>query len=212
MELKALIEIFVKYKRMFWSIVILFLIGGCVFYIVQPRRYNVSTTITVIRSNLSEKNNEKEKNFENDYSSFYRAQADDRIADSIVAWLKSPSIVLGILKSSEQKNLSDIKIKNLSSVYKVNKVSSQVIDLRFKVLNPEDGKKQVIEINKRINELLKKMNPESSTNSWFKVSLQKPVIRFYEKTPLFVFLMSVVLGFFVSFCVTIIVNYLKEEK
>ena len=212
MELKALIEIFVRYKKLFWGIVVLFLVAGCVFYVAQPRKYNVSTTITVTRLDLNKKINNEKKDFENDYSSFYRTQADDKIADSVVAWLKSPSIVLDILKSSDAKDLSSTKIKDLSSVYKVNKVSSQVIDLKFEVLNPNDGKKQVIEINKKINKLLKEMNPESSTNSWFEISLQKPVIRFHEKSPLFVFLMSVALGFFASFCIIIIVNYLKEEK
>ncbi len=212
MELKALIKIFAKYKKMFWSIILLFLIGGCLFYILQPRNYIVSTTVNIVRLNLNKNLDDNKKEFENDFSSFYRAQADDKVADSIVAWLKSPSIVSDILTKSNRKDLSNMSIEDLSAMYDVNKISAQVVDVRFKVLNSKDGTKQVDAINKKINKLLKQMTPESSTNSWFRVSVQKPVIRFNEKSPLFIFLMSLVLGFFVSFCVVVFINYLKEEE
>ncbi len=209
MELKALIEIFTKSKKLFWSILIISLIIGCIYYVSQPKQYSVSTTLNVVR--LISKDSSNQKKYENDFSSFYRLQADEKIADSVVAWLKSPSIVSDILKDSGIKEIK-YNNKNLASIYKANKMSSQIVDIRFMVTNKEQGKKQTEAIKNKINNLLKTMNPENSTDSWFEVSIEKPVVYFYEKSLTFVLSLSLAIGFFVSFIVIITKHYLKEDK
>ena len=209
MELKALIEIFTKSKKLFWSILIISLIIGCIYYVSQPKQYSVSTTLNVVR--LISKDSSNQKKYENDFSSFYRLQADEKIADSVVAWLKSPSIVSDILKDSGIKEIK-YNNKNLASIYKANKMSSQIVDIRFMVTNKEQGKKQTEAIKNKINNLLKTMNPENSTDSWFEVSIEKPVVYFYEKSLTFVLSLSLAIGFFVSFIVIITKHYFKEDK
>ena len=201
--------IFTKSKKLFWSILIISLIIGCIYYVSQPKQYSVSTTLNVVR--LISKDSSSQKKYENDFSSFYRLQADGKIADSVVAWLKSPSIVSDILKDSGIKEIK-YNNKNLASIYKANKMSSQIVDVRFMVTNKEQGKKQTEAIKNKINNLLKTMNPENSTDSWFEVSIEKPVVYFYEKSLTFVLSLSLAIGFFVSFIVIITKHYLKEDK
>lgn len=209
MELKELIKIFVEYKKLFWTIIIVFIVIGCIYYVLQPKKFSVATTLNITRS-ITE-NTIKKQNFENDFSSLYRLQADEKIADSIVAWLKSPSIVLDIFKSLEKKsNIYDID--DLASVYNVNKISSGVVDIRFMINSEEHGKKQVSAIEKKLNKLLEEMIVENSTNSWFEVSLEEPVIYFYEKSLIFVLSISVAFGFFASFVIVILSHYIKEEN
>ncbi len=210
MELKILIKIFIKYKKLFWSIMIVFIVIGCIYYVSQPKKFSVATTLHITRS-ISE-NYKKSLNFGNDFSSFYRLQADEKIADSIVAWLKSPSIVLDILKTSGQ-NLSEYNNNDdLVSIYNVNKASSQIVNIKFMTNNKLDGKKQVDSIDKKLNELLKAMIIEKSTSSWFKVIVEEPVIYFYEKSLIFTLSLSLALGFFTSFVIIILIHYIKEEN
>lgn len=161
MELKEYIKIFKNFKGTFFGVVLFFIFAGIVFQLYRPLSYKTSLTMNVTRSGHQETSDYR-------YDEFYRLQADERFADTVVRWMSSPSITRNIYIDAEFFAEANFKSKRLSS---------QVIEVGYSTADIKSAKALAGSIIKVINQEAEKLNEEQKSESWFKVLGSEPVIR-----------------------------------
>ncbi|HBO17006.1 MAG: hypothetical protein UR69_C0001G0031 [Candidatus Moranbacteria bacterium GW2011_GWE2_35_2-] len=186
MELKRYIEIFRKNIWFFLMTVFVFLIAGVIYYVYTPEKYVAAMDLNITRVGQAE-------NKEYDYDGFYRLQADEKFAETIVWWLKSPRIVKEICRLAE--------ISQCSAVYDAKKLSSQYLQVNFSVKNSENAEKIARSLVEVIGSETSNLNLKQKKVDWFEVQgnlpdVQKVKINL-EKLLIGAFLLGCFFGFWV---------------
>jgi uncharacterized protein involved in exopolysaccharide biosynthesis len=192
MELKEFFEIFVIHKKMFWSIIMISIIVSVIFYFLQPQTYKTILTMNITRGASTTSNNYT-------YDDFYRLQADERFADTVVRWIQSPFILSEIVQNIEGVNNQKIKAKRLSS---------QVLETEYVTHNKEDANKVSQKLIKLLNQESENLNIEQKQDNWFIILGSKPIITDNTKSLIFLVALGSFIGFFVAFWVVIIKHYI----
>jgi len=197
MELKEFFAIFIIYKKIFWSIILFFVICGSVLYFLQGQTYETALTLNITRDAAP-------KSDEYSYDSFYRLQADERFADTVVRWIESPHVVKSVF--------SDVKTNSFVINKKINakRLSSQVIDVTFITTTKKEGDSISTKLVKILNQESQKLNIQQKQNNWFLILGSEPVINSNNKPFLLFFAVSVFLGFFVAFWTLMIRYYMSD--
>lgn len=201
MELKEYLNILKTHIKAFFLVVILAVIGGIAFLTFRPVAYNTSLTLNITRSGTQETADYK-------YDDFYRLQADEKFAETVVEWLKSPRTVADIYFSSDvnanQFNLGKLE-KSLSS----EKLSSQIVSVKFLADTPEKAKKISDSISKVIAKNIESLNANQQEKNWFKIVAQDPVIAQNSLNFWVVILAALAVGIFLGFWAVLIIHYLS---
>lgn len=195
MELREILEIFLARRRVFFWTLGCFLVGGLLFWEMQPISYRADITMNVARSEMRETNDYS-------YDSFYRLQADERFADTVVRWLESPRI------------LSDIKREageNLASQISADRLSSQVIRVQFRV--PERNIVDPItqSMFRVLNHEAKSLNTGPDPAGWFVLVGDVPVVSDARFSFVRTLLFSGAIGVFFGFLLLLLSWYFSEE-
>lgn len=216
MELREFLKIFIDYKKTFFGIIVFFVLCGIGYFFTQPESYKASLTLNISRGSESESK-------EYAYDDFYRLQADERFADTVVRWLNSPSVVKNILEDAniipiiqDSYDVSHFpkefsKDGQLRGFFSAKRMSSQVVDVTFVV--SEVGVAD--EISKAINEIInsetEKLNDRQKQSRWFVVLGDDPVVTSNQKGLLFLLVLTGMMGLFVGFVVVMFRHYWSEE-
>jgi len=109
------------------------------------------------------------------YDQFYRLQADDKFAETIVSWLKSPGVAKNIfLKAgvnSDQKTM-----RNLSKSFQVEKLSSNIVSVRYSTENNDEAERIAPAITSVVFEKTKALNTDARDPNWFQVGASDLII------------------------------------
>lgn len=206
MELREFLKIFIDYKKTFFGIITFFILCGIVYFFVQPETYKASLTLNISRGNESNLN-------EYAYDDFYRLQADERFADTVVRWLESPWVVKNILYNFFGKNsFITFNDKQLRGFFSAKRMSSQVIDVTFFVSDKKDAKVISDDLKAVINQEAEKLNDRQKQERWFVVLGDDPVVTSNEKGLLFLLVLTGMMGLFVGFVAVMFWYYWNEEK
>lgn len=202
MELKEYILIFKKNLGLFVTVVILVIVAGILFQLFRPISYKSSITLNVTRTGFEETQEYR-------YDNFYRLQADERFADTVVRWLGSPGIVTDILGDAglDSSKLSQWK---LSRFFNAKRLSSQVIEVNF-IRNDVDTAKKLSEsLVRMVNIETDKLNEIQREENWFMVLGSDPVVK-QNKIPWGILLLSsIAIGIFLGFWSVYIRHYLNR--
>jgi capsular polysaccharide biosynthesis protein len=196
MELKELVKIFRQNFKLFLIILISIIISGLAFQIWRPVSYKSDLTLNITRQG-------KQETTEYKYDDFYRLQADERFADTVVRWLGSARVLEDIKNKVTFENNSDvIRIKS-------RRLSSQFIQVTYTVKKISDAAKigdTIIEtVNRETNELNKLQHQEN----WFTVIGSDPVVKKNEFPISKVILFSLLAGLFFGFWGILLKYYLE---
>lgn len=202
MELRDAIDIFRKQARIFWMIV-----GVCIFLAfvwqrVQPESLEATLLLNISRSSIQNTPDYM-------YDGFYRLQADERFADTVVRWLGSPRIVEDIYGASRM-DVSDMSARSLGHIFAAKRLSSQMIEVSFR--HPDD---KVLERMSRaivsvLNTYTESLNKESKEASWFVVIGSDPVIRDARVTLPLALVIGFLSGLFIGFW-TVLTRYYFDK-
>ena len=163
MEFKELIEIFKKYQKTFMLSVGFFVLLGLITFLFQPMNKKAELTLNVTRSAV-------QKTSDYRYDDFYRLQADEKFADTVVRWLSNSQFVA-------QSILREAKIsENKKTVFVPERLSSQMIRVQYRVANEADAEKISLAVVKILNEETEKLNKQQQAEEWFLVVGDSPVI------------------------------------
>ncbi|MEN8252166.1 MAG: hypothetical protein ABFQ53_01125 [Patescibacteria group bacterium] len=196
MELREFFAIFALYKKIFWGIVILFVSLGLIFYVFQEQTYKTTLTLNITRD-VSEKTREYS------YDNFYRLQADEKFADTVVRWIQAPHMV--------KKVFGDVIVEQYflhKNRFNAKRLSSQVISVEFVTNNEEDAHQISQKLIKSLNLESRALNQKQKQDNWFIILGSQPVIIDSNKSIFFVLSVSCFAGFFVAFWVVMVSHYI----
>lgn len=206
MELRDYLKIF--FKGWFWLIIpVVLCVGFGVGYKQyknsRPVSYQVALLLNVTRSGIQVTDSYR-------YDDFYRLQADERFADTVVRWLESPRIVTDIYNETGIAS-GGIGLKDLSHTFKVKRLSSQMIDVRFTSGSAREAQNISESLVKALNDETKELNQYQKEDNWFKVIGDEPVIKEFKVSWKDVLPISIASGFFLGVWTVLITNYLKKK-
>jgi hypothetical protein len=197
MELLEIIKIFKQKRKIFFACMAFFVLLSIIIFYFQPNYFSVDLTLNVSRKGI-------QKTDQYRYDNFYRLQADERFADTVVRWLGSPSILNEIaLDSAGAENIGSIKASRLSS---------QMIQVSFKVFKKQNGKDISASILKIISGQIEKLDQQQKDENWFLVVAEDPMIQSAKFSFLKIFSGALLLGIFSGFWLVLLAHYFEKNK
>lgn len=204
MEFKELIAVFQKQRTFFFGVVILFLASAFLWQSNQRPVYEATLLLNIGRGGV-------QNTTEYTYDSFYRLQADERFADTVVRWLTTPRVVEDIYTDA---NLRE-KITsggNLKRVFNAGRLSSQVIEVSYTGENEKSLAQLTASVTKVLNRYTESLNKENKETSWFVVIGSDPVIRDARIGLNLALFVGLIVGLFVAFWAVLLRHYLQPTK
>jgi len=201
MELKEYLAIFKKHFWPFLFVIALLITAAVLFQLFRPLSHKSSLTLNVTRIGAQQTGDYK-------YDDFYRLQADERFADTVVRWLGSPRVVVDIYNESKITT-EGLSSRKLSRIFKARRLSSQVIEVSYITKDVKTAQGIAEAVVKIINQETEKLNELQKEEAWFTIAAEEPVIR-ENKWPWEVALLaSLLLGIFFGFWAVLIRHYLE---
>ncbi|MCX6762281.1 MAG: Wzz/FepE/Etk N-terminal domain-containing protein [Candidatus Moranbacteria bacterium] len=109
------------------------------------------------------------------YDQFYRLQADDKFAETVVEWLKTPGIAKNIFDkagvSSDQKTM-----RSLSKSFQAEKLSSNIVGIRYSTQNNDEAEHIAPAVSSIISEKTKSLNADARDPNWFQINASDLII------------------------------------
>jgi uncharacterized protein involved in exopolysaccharide biosynthesis len=190
-----------KEYRFFWVIVLGLWLLSALWLTTQPVRYQGTLLLNVGRT-------ASEASAEYSYDSFYRLQADERFADTLVRWLANPRIVSDILASAG--TTADFYTEqSLTRQFQAKRLSSQVVEVRYGAATREALEKYAEAIIGTTQKYTESLN--GTQVNWFRVVGSDPVIR-DARIPAWPFLLiSLAAALFIAFWAVLIKHYCTPD-
>lgn len=202
MELRECIGICRERKGVFWITLIVFLLVGVAWQKWQPVSYSADLSLNVARRGVQD-------TAEYRYDGFYRLQADERFADTVVEWLSSARIVQDIYSGAGTQALSP-GIASFGGPISAKRLSSQLITVRYRATDREGADRLAKSIVGRVNQETDSLNVSAREKSWFTVLGGEPVIA-DARVPLSVVLgIMGALGIFAGFWMMLFTHYFRS--
>lgn len=201
MELKDYLQIIKKHRNLFIFTILIIILASFAYFYLRPISYNTSITLNITRIGVQTTSEYK-------YDDFYRIQADDKFAETIVEWLQSPRVISDIYKEAgiDSKNLS---FSQLMKVIKPKKLSSQVISVNYSTPDQKTGENLARAISSVITQDTQSLNKDQQEETWFEVIAQEPVIKQNTVNPIILLVISLLVGMFVAFWAVMLKYYLE---
>jgi capsular polysaccharide biosynthesis protein len=201
MELKEYLAIFKKNFKLFIIIVGLFVAAGILFQFFRPLSYEAILNLNITRTGKQETGDYR-------YDSFYRLQADERFADTVVRWLGTPSVSEKVFQKSGI-SAGEIGAKSLSKFFSARRMSSQLVTVEYSARDIQTVKIFAASIAEVINSEAEKLNEDQREESWFKVVASEPIIRQNVVSWQNILLFSLLAGIFAGFWAVLIRHYIS---
>lgn len=201
MELKEYLQIFKVNIKLFVFVIVLAVAGGFLYFFLKPVSYTASLMINITRSGTQETSEYR-------YDDFYRLQADEKFAETVVEWLKNPRTAKDVYARSGI-DTEKSSLRQLSKIFVAEKRSSQIVSVSFSAGDENSAE----EISKAlvfvVSQNTQMLNKEQKEDTWFDIAAEEPVIVKNEMKSMFVFLVSLAIGIFLGFWAVMARHYLK---
>lgn len=192
MEFREFIGIFAKDRKVFFGIILGVILLGALVFRFQPDRYQATLLLNVTRSGSAETSDYR-------YDQFYRLQADERFADTVVRWLGAPRIRTDIAaKAGVMAPFSNFSAKRLSS---------QMIEVSYVSGTSARFREYATALADRVNLETAKLNESAKDTDWFMVIADEPVIADAKWPFLPLVIGSFAFGVFIAFWTVLVRRY-----
>lgn len=201
MEFKQYLDIFKKHSKLFLLTVVVFILAGVLFQLFRPLGYNAQLTLNITRIGSQQTSDYR-------YDDFYRLQADEKFADTVVRWLASPKVAEKILNDSGVAT-SGLSHWTLVRMFKAERFSSQVVSLSYSAKTQATAQNLAGSVLKIINQEAEELNKIQKEESWFTVISDEPIIRENKWPWEVVILLSFLVGMLAGLWTVLIKHYLE---
>lgn len=202
MELSDIIQIFKKERTLYIGITLLFVFTAWLWQRDQETTYQATLLLNIGRAGVSETTDYT-------YDSFYRLQADERFADTVVRWLASPRVVEDIYREA-RLNPESLDAKALGSVFSAGRLSSQMITVKYSGDNKKTLEQLSVAAVTVLNRYTDTLNTEERERSWFVVIGSDPVVREAQVSLNLALAVGLALGLFFGFWTVLLRHYLAK--
>ncbi|MDP1883791.1 MAG: hypothetical protein Q8L10_00305 [Candidatus Moranbacteria bacterium] len=201
MELKEYFKIFKEHIKLFSATIILIVLGSFAYFALRPVSYSASLALNITRGGIQQTGDYR-------YDDFYRLQADEKFAETVVEWLKNPRTVVDVYDKAGISTDS-FSMRRLAKSFTAEKLSAQIVAVSFSAKDGKSAEKLSAAIPEAITENIKLLNKKQDDGTWFEIVAQDPVIIQDRIGALLIFLVSSALGIFVGFWVVLLKHYLE---
>ena len=204
MELKEYIAIFRQQAKVFWMTagVIIFLV--IVWQQNQSVRYQATLLLNIGREGVQQTE-------QYTYDHFYRLQADERFADTVVRWFGSPRVVEDIYDATGLR-VSDDNARDMEHIFVAKRLSSQMIEVTYTDSDTKTLKKIAEASVIVLNRYTKSLNENTMEQGWFVVLGSDPVTRDMRVSFVLAVIVGCGVGIFVGFWLALFSHYIRNEK
>lgn len=204
MELREYYLILKKDFKSFLFVVVLIIAGSFAFSYLRPDSYDTSLILNISRIGTQETDQYR-------YDDFYRIQADEKFAETVVEWLKSPRISSDIYADAGI-DTAFLNLRQLSRNMSPEKLSPQVVSVNFSSSDQKTAEKISRSIIKIISGNTQSLNKDQKDNTWFEIIPQEPITKRYHPDSALILMASLLFGLFVGFWVVMIRHYLEIKR
>lgn len=204
MELKEFIKIFKQRKKAFLLLFVVIVFGGMTIYFFIPEKNKAILSIDIARTVGGTDMQEYR------YDQFYRLEADDRFAGTIVQWLDDPNVQ----KSIENEVNSEISKEELSKIkgsLKAKKKSANFIQVEFVVSKKEEAVPFAKSIKKVLDSKVEKLNKDVDDERWFRLIFSGPSVLKEKMALQTILVLLFALGSGISVFGVLAMHYLQED-
>lgn len=204
MELYEYFLIIRKKQRIFWMT-----LGGIVFIALLWQANQGERFGTTLLLNISRSGSQQTSDYT--YDGFYRLQADERFADTVVRWIGSPRGAEDILRDAGIET-ETFRTKDLANFFAAGRLSSQVIRVEYTVPTQVSAEKISGSLVKTLDRYALELNRDALDPSWFTVVGSEPVIRDARVSFGKAFAASVAIGIFLGLFLSLFAHYWEKQK
>ncbi|EKE10869.1 MAG: hypothetical protein ACD_15C00190G0004 [uncultured bacterium] len=201
MELKEYWEIIKKDRKVFLGVIVLIILTSIMYFSLRPDSYDVSLALGITRNGTQQTTDYR-------YDDFYRLQADEKFAETIVEWLKNPRTVSDIY-SKAGMDVDDRSLRQLAKMLKPEKLSAQMVSVSFSSSDGNSAKKIAGAISEIVSKNVETLNENQNEATWFRVIGQNPVIIKNQGNVWMIFVFPMLFGIFIGLWAVMIRHYLK---
>lgn len=204
MELYEYWIILKKKRRVFFSTLCVFVVVAISWQVTQGARYGSTLLLNISRSG-------SQQTTDYTYDGFYRLQADERFADTVVRWIGSPRGAEDILRDAGMETKA-YQTDDLARFFDAGRLSSQVIRVEYVTTSRESAEKIAEGTTKVLNRYTDELNQGAKDPSWFTIEGSDPVIR-EARIPISLALtVALALGVFFGFWFAMFAEYWEKQK
>jgi uncharacterized protein involved in exopolysaccharide biosynthesis len=208
MELKEYVKIVKQHKMLFFGVWILFAGFVMAWFFSRPQSFEAVMSIDIARQSGQENS---QSSGEYDFDQYYRLEADENFAETVVQWLKDPGVVNFVFSDSETEASGD-SLSSFSKFFKAERLSPNYVQVRYATKNPSDAAAIFNSTKEIITEKTNSLNEDSKDSNWFKAIFSGPVVA-EKKLPLLPVLVGAVVGgLLISIFSVLTSHYWKEEE
>ncbi|MEI7750395.1 MAG: hypothetical protein WCJ25_05365 [Candidatus Moraniibacteriota bacterium] len=198
MELRDFCRIFADRRKLFLEILAGFVLVSLLILRFQPTRFETSLTVNVSRSGAQTTSDYA-------YDQFYRLQADERFADTVVRWLATPSV------RSDIRDAASVSADVTGSI-DAKRLSSQMIAVTYVSRSTDGFGDMAHAVPDVLNRETAKLNALSKDPDWFVVLADAPQVRDARLSALFLLPFGIALGAFCAFFGVLIAWYFRGSN
>lgn len=203
MELREYVAIFIKNIKTFWFFVVL-----CTFLAFAWQRNQTEVYDTTLLLNIGRSGVQNTQDYT--YDSFYRLQADERFADTVVRWLSSPRITEDVYAGTGL-SMNSVSMRGIKQTFVAKRLSSQMIEVSFSSKNKGSASDISRSITKVLNRYTESLNKGDEEPSWFVVIGSDPVVRDGRLPLMTALAIGLLIGAFVGFWGVYVRHYFQSE-
>lgn len=201
MELKEYWEIIKKDGKTFFVVVFLTVLASVAYFSLRPVAFDVSLALNITRNGTQQTEQYR-------YDDFYRLQADEKFAETIVQWLKDPRMATDIYAQAGL-DTSKFSLGQLAKIFNPEKLSSQIVRVSFSAPDENIAHKIAEATSEVVAKNVEMLNKNQNEDTWFRVIDQKPVIVKNQGNGWTIFVFPLLAGIFMGLWVVMIRHYLK---
>lgn len=204
MELREYVAIFIKNIKTFWFFVVL-----CTFLAFAWQRNQTEVYDTTLLLNIGRSGVQNTQDYT--YDSFYRLQADERFADTVVRWLGSPRITEDVYAGTGL-SMNSVSMRGIKQTFVAKRLSSQMIEVSFSSRNKGSASDIARSIIKVLNRYTESLNKGDEEPSWFVVIGSDPVVCDGRLPLMAALAIGLLIGAFVGFWGVYVRHYFQPTK
>lgn len=201
MELKEYFGIIKKDSKTIFLVVSLALILSLAYFGLRSTSYDVSLALNITRNGTQQTEQYR-------YDDFYRLQADEKFAETVVEWLKDPRVVTDIYAKSGIDS-AKFSLRQLTKMLKPEKLSSQLVSVSFSSADENSAREIADAVSEVIEKNVEMLNENQAEDTWFRVIAQKPVMAKNVGNIWMILVFPMMAGIFIGLWIVMLRHYLK---
>lgn len=159
--------------------------------------------------NLNVSRAETQPTAEYKYDHFYRLEADEKFAETVAEWLKSPGVAKNIFEKAGA-NSDEKTMRELAKSFQAEKISPETVRVRFSTQTDDEARKIAAAASAIVSEKTKSLNESARDPNWFKIDMSDLIVLKNSQDLRVNLALAAIAGFFIGTLLAFGKHYISE--